>query len=178
LIVPQSVAGKIRPPVTAENDRLGLGTTYGVEKAGLRHVGVIRFTTLHDQHVVDGLVGAHDVIGHQVIRVRTIPSVQIGGRQVVFALVFKHAVTFPSGAPEDFLEAQQGQAVVSQPDFRQVNFVAAPAVAVHQVRLTRIFVVEHGLITCVGGADPAGHVLHVMPFEGTQRIVGFGKEHL
>ena len=101
LVVAETVAGEIAPTVAAVDDGLLAAAAQGDEETGLGYVGVVGLAAAHDLHVVNGAVGAADVVGHEPIGVGTVPAVDVGGAHVVSAAVLEHAVALAARTVED-----------------------------------------------------------------------------
>ena len=91
LIVADPVACKIAPTVAPENDGRLAATGHGDEQAGLRHMAEVGISVANDTL---GAVGPQDVRGRDVVRMGSIPTVQVRGTEIIAPVVFEHGVAF------------------------------------------------------------------------------------
>ena len=78
----------------------------------MRNVGIVLSTAAHDFHIaIRGCVGAAYVIGTKVESMRRVPTIDIGGADVVLTIIFEHAISFSALTMEEFGAVEQTDAV-------------------------------------------------------------------
>ena len=98
LIISQSVPCKISPSIPAINDSFFFTSSYCVKKACLRDMSIVCSTSIHYFHVIRRHIRAPYIIGHQIIRIRRIPAIQIRSTHIIFTFIFEHTVSFTTFA--------------------------------------------------------------------------------
>ena len=155
MVVAQSVVGEICPTVAVVHDQFLAVLALEVGKeSSLSDMGKVGFTTFGDKHFVLGQVRSIDVVAHEVVGEGAIPTIDVGGIEIVFALVLKHAVAFTTGSLEHLMAGEQRDAVglSIHTDFGDVGAVSALRIGIDKVRDLSVGVDEERLVASVGCA--------------------------
>ena len=154
MVVAQSVVREICPTIAVVHDQFLAVLTLEVGKESrLSDVGKVGFTTFGDKHFVFGQVRSIDVVAHEVVGEGTIPTIDVGGIEIIFPLVLKHAVSFTTGSLEHLMAGEQRDAVSLSihTDFGDVGAVSALRIGIDKVGDLSIGVDKQRLVTSVGG---------------------------
>ena len=120
----------------------------------------------HNLHVVGWRIGTIDARSFQVINVGSVPTIEIGGADIILALVLEHTVALTAGTFINLMTVfETNFPIGTYPNLRKINARASLSVAVAEIRLAGVGIGEDSHVARIRRTNHVGHINLVVALE-------------